>query len=93
MVRREQPDPGATASGKTTLSKALIAAIPPHERLSTIEDTPELVTASGCSTPGTDRAPAKIGRRELLESSLRMRPDRILLQELRDGSASLISGM
>ena len=34
---------GATGSGKTTLSKALIAAIPAHERLITIEDTAELV--------------------------------------------------
>jgi type IV secretion system protein VirB11 len=82
---------GATGSGKTTLSKALIAAIPPHERLITIEDTIELVIPhQNCVRLlyAKDRqGVAKIGPRELLESSLRMRPDRILLQELRDASA------
>ena len=34
---------GATGSGKTTMGKTLISAIPPHERLITIEDTLELV--------------------------------------------------
>ena len=82
---------GATGSGKTTLSKALIAEIPREERIITIEDTPELVV------PHKNRVQlfyskggqgvAKIGPKELLESCLRMRPDRILLQELRDGTA------
>ena len=82
---------GATGSGKTTLSKALIRLIPAHERLLTIEDTRELIVphrnavhmiyskdAQGRSTAGA---------KQLLESALRMRPDRILLQELRDGTA------
>ena len=82
---------GATGSGKTTLSKGLVACIPAHERILTIEDTAELTL----SQPNHVRllyakdghGVAKIGPRELLESSLRMRPDRILLQELRDGTA------
>jgi type IV secretion system protein VirB11 len=82
---------GATGSGKTTLSKALIAAIPAHERLITIEDTIELVIPhQNCVRllyAKDGQGVAKIGPRELLESSLRMRPDRILLQELRDGTA------
>lgn len=82
---------GATGSGKTTLSKALIAAIPAHERLLTIEDTAELVIPhQNCVRllyAKDGQGVAKIGPRELLESSLRMRPDRILLQELRDGTA------
>ncbi|MCL8487066.1 type IV secretion system protein VirB11 [Bradyrhizobium sp. USDA 4011] len=82
---------GATGSGKTTLSKALIAAIPEHERLITIEDTAELVIPhQNCVRllyAKDGQGVAKIGPRELLESSLRMRPDRILLQELRDGTA------
>jgi type IV secretion system protein VirB11 len=82
---------GATGSGKTTLSKALIAAIPAHERLITIEDTVELVIPHQNSVrllyAKDGQGVAKIGPRELLESSLRMRPDRILLQELRDGTA------
>lgn len=82
---------GATGSAKTTLSKALIKHIPEQERIISIEDTPELVIpqpnhvrlfyskgAQGLSS---------VGPKELLESSLRMRPDRILLQELRDGAA------
>ena len=82
---------GATGSGKTTLSKALIAAIPAHERLISIEDTVELVIPhQNCVRllyAKDGQGVAKIGPRELLESSLRMRPDRILLQELRDGTA------
>ncbi|MCP3468121.1 P-type DNA transfer ATPase VirB11 [Bradyrhizobium sp. CCGUVB23] len=82
---------GATGSGKTTLSKALIAAIPAHERLITIEDTIELVIPHENSVrllyAKDGQGMAKIGPRELLESTLRMRPDRILLQELRDGTA------
>jgi type IV secretion system protein VirB11 len=82
---------GATGSAKTTLSKALIKHIPKHERIISIEDTPELIIpqpnhvrlfyskgAQGLSSAGP---------KELLESCLRMRPDRILLQELRDGTA------
>lgn len=82
---------GATGSGKTTLSKGLVACIPPQERILTIEDTAELTIPHDnhvrllYSKDG--QGVAKIGPRELLESSLRMRPDRILLQELRDGTA------
>jgi len=82
---------GATGSGKTTLSKALIAEIPLDQRIITIEDTPELVVphrnrvALRYSKDG--QGAAKAGPKELLEACLRMRPDRILLQELRDGTA------
>ncbi|TWB11686.1 type IV secretion system protein VirB11 [Rhizobium sp. ERR 1071] len=82
---------GATGSGKTTLSKALIRHIPEHERIISIEDTPELVISQPnhvklfYSKGG--QGLAKISAKDLLESCLRMRPDRILLQELRDGSA------
>lgn len=82
---------GATGSGKTTLSKALIRYIPQNERIISIEDTPELVVPQPnhvrlfYSKGG--QGLAKIGAKDLLESCLRMRPDRILLQELRDGAA------
>jgi type IV secretion system protein VirB11 len=82
---------GATGSGKTTLSKALIRHIPENERIISIEDTPELVIPQPnhvrlfYSKGG--QGTAKIGAKDLLESCLRMRPDRILLQELRDGTA------
>lgn len=82
---------GATGSGKTTFSKGLIKLIPENERLLTIEDTRELVVPHKnvvhmvYSKDG--QGTAKVTAKELLESALRMRPDRILLQELRDGTA------
>jgi type IV secretion system protein VirB11 len=82
---------GATGSGKTTLSKALIREIPNGERIVTIEDTPELVIPQPNHVrlfyAKGGQGQAKIGPKDLLESCLRMRPDRILLQELRDGTA------
>lgn len=82
---------GKTGSGKTTLSKALIAKIPEHERILTIEDTPELVVPHNNKVQlfysKDNQGLAKAGAKELIESGLRMRPDRILLQELRDGTA------
>jgi type IV secretion system protein VirB11 len=82
---------GATGSGKTTFAKGLIKLIPAQERLITIEDAREL------SVPHRNvvhllyakdgQGIARIGAKDLLESALRMRPDRILLQELRDGTA------
>lgn len=82
---------GATGSGKTTFAKGLIALIPEHERLLTIEDTRELVMPHrnvvhmiySKDAQGT----ANVSAKQLLESALRMRPDRILLAELRDGTA------
>ena len=79
---------GPTGSGKTTWTKALIREIPSEERLITIEDAKELVL---------DRHPnhvrlfyskdeqglARVTPKQLLESCLRMKPDRILLAELR----------
>jgi len=69
----------------------LIERIPSHERIITIEDTLELDVPSPnhvrllYSKDG--QSLSKIGPKQLLESCLRMRPDRILLQELRDGTA------
>ena len=82
---------GATGSGKTTMSKTLIAAIEPGERIITIEDTLELVVPQPnhvrllYSKDGLSIA--NVGPEQLLQASLRMRPDRVLLQELRDDAA------
>lgn len=82
---------GATGSAKTTLAKALIKLIPDGERLITIEDTREFVMPHrNCvhlMYAKDGQGQARITAKELLEASLRMRPDRILLQELRDGTA------
>ena len=82
---------GATGSGKTTFAKSLVQLIPPDERLLTIEDARELVlphrNAVHLLYAKDGQGLAKVGPKQLLESALRMRPDRILLQELRDGAA------
>lgn len=82
---------GATGSGKTTLAKALVRLIPEHERILTIEDARELVAPQRNVVhllyAKDGRGLAQVGAKDLLESALRMRPDRILLQELRDASA------
>jgi type IV secretion system protein VirB11 len=82
---------GATGSGKTTFAKGLIPLIPENERLITIEDARELVVPHRNVVhllyAKDGQGLARVGAKELLESALRMRPDRILLQELRDGTA------
>jgi type IV secretion system protein VirB11 len=83
---------GATGSGKTTMSKTLITAIPDHERILTIEDTLELMVPQPnhvrllYSKGG--QSSARVTAEALLEASLRMRPDRVLVQELRDAEAA-----
>jgi type IV secretion system protein VirB11 len=79
---------GPTGSGKTTWTKALIREIPPHERLVTIEDAQELVLDRHANHvrlfySKDDQGQARVTPKQLLESCLRMRPDRILLAELR----------
>jgi type IV secretion system protein VirB11 len=82
---------GATGSGKTSFSKGLIKLIPDYERVLTIEDTRELIVPQRNHVhmmyAKDGKGLQKAGAKELLESALRMRPDRILLQELRDGTA------
>lgn len=82
---------GATGSGKTTLAKALVRLIPPEERIVTIEDVRELAAPQRNVVhllyAKDGQGLAQVGPKALIESALRMRPDRILLQELRDASA------
>ena len=79
---------GPTGSGKTTWTKALIREIPSEERLITIEDARELVLDRHPNHvrlfySKDDQGLARVTPKQLLESCLRMRPDRILLAELR----------
>lgn len=83
---------GATGSGKTTMSKTLIGAIEPGERLVTIEDTLELVIPHANHVrllySKDDIGLSHVTAEALLQASLRMRPDRVLVQELRDDAAA-----
>ena len=79
---------GPTGSGKTTWTKALIREIPGDERLVTIEDARELVMDRHPNHvrlfySKDDQGVARVTPKQLLESCLRMKPDRILLAELR----------
>lgn len=79
---------GPTGSGKTTWTKALIREIPSQERLITIEDAPELALDSHPNHvrlfySKDDQGLARVSPKQLLEATLRMKPDRILLAELR----------
>jgi type IV secretion system protein VirB11 len=79
---------GPTGSGKTTWTKALIREIPATERLVTIEDAQELNLDSHPNHvrlfySKDDQGLSRVSAKQLLESCLRMKPDRILLAELR----------
>lgn len=78
---------GATGSGKTTLGNALAAMIPLNERIVTIEDLPEMrlphPNQVNLFYPKGENGLSRLKARDLLEASLRMRPDRVLLAELR----------
>ena len=83
---------GATGSGKTTLTKALITEIPFDERLIVLEDAAELALGSHPNSvrllySKDAQGLARVSAKQLLEASLRMRPDRILLAELRGEEA------
>jgi type IV secretion system protein VirB11 len=83
---------GPTGSGKTTWTKALIREIPADERLITIEDARELVLDRHPNHvrlfySKDDQGLSRVTPKQLLESCLRMKPDRILLAELRGEEA------
>ncbi|HLL31767.1 MAG TPA: P-type DNA transfer ATPase VirB11 [Allosphingosinicella sp.] len=78
---------GGTSTGKTTFLSALLQEIDPSERLVLIEDTPELVlrhdNAVGLVSVRGSLGEARVAADDLLMASLRLRPDRIILGELR----------
>jgi type IV secretion system protein VirB11 len=82
---------GGTASGKTTFLNALLKEIPAHERLIVIEDTPEVqlgrANAVGLVAVKSELGESRVGIDELLQASLRMRPDRLLVGEIRGPEA------
>jgi pilus assembly protein CpaF len=82
---------GGTSTGKTTLLNALAAFLPENDRIVIIEDTAELQVGQ----PNVVRLEARLARRdmpavtirELLKATLRLRPDRIIVGEVRGGEA------
>ncbi|ANM32133.1 hypothetical protein ABI59_07210 [Acidobacteria bacterium Mor1] len=83
---------GGTGAGKSTLLGALAETIPSNERVVTIEDTAELVLDQEHVVRMEARPPNVEGRgeisvRDLVRNSLRMRPDRIIVGEVRGGEA------
>lgn len=82
---------GGTYSGKTTLLNMLIKEIDSNDRIITIEDTPELHIKNGNQVrlfySRGMQSSAKISAHDLLNATLRMRPDRIIMGELRDDDA------
>jgi pilus assembly protein CpaF len=83
---------GGTGAGKTTLLNALAAAIPPGERIVTVEDTAELRLGQDHvvrleARPANAEGVGAVRVRELVRNALRMRPDRIVVGEVRGPEA------
>jgi pilus assembly protein CpaF len=83
---------GGTSSGKTSLLNALSKVIPPGQRIVVIEDSAELQLQQEHLISLESKAADRYGRgavtiRELFRSSLRLRPDRIIIGEVRGGEA------
>jgi len=82
---------GGTSSGKTTFLNALLREIPEHERVILVEDTPEIRLGNrngvGLIAVKGETGEARVTTDDLLQAALRLRPDRIVLGELRGGEA------
>jgi pilus assembly protein CpaF len=83
---------GGTSSGKTSLLNVISGLIPENERIITIEDSAELQLPQDHVLPMETKPADKKGRgevtiRDLVKASLRMRPDRIIVGEIRGGEA------
>lgn len=83
---------GGTSTGKTTFTNAALSEIPSHERLITVEDAREVMLYNHpnrvhllASKGGQGRA--KVTTQDLIEACLRLRPDRIIVGELRGAEA------
>ena len=90
---------GSTSSGKTTFLNALTELVPEGERIVTIEDTAELqpraahVVSLECRPGNNEGAPA-VAMDQLLRTALRLRPDRLVIGEIRgDEAVELLQAM
>ena len=83
---------GGTGSGKTTMMNALSRLIDPGERVVTVEDTAELQLQQPHvvrleTRPASLEGKGEVTQRDLVRNALRMRPDRIIIGEVRGGEA------
>jgi pilus assembly protein CpaF len=83
---------GGTGSGKTTTLNVLSSFVPADERIVTIEDAAELQLRQEHvlrmeSRPASLEGSGQVSIRDLVRNALRMRPDRIIIGEIRDGAA------
>jgi type IV secretion system protein VirB11 len=82
---------GGTSTGKTTFLNALLGEVPKHERIILVEDTPEIrlrgANGLGLVAVKGELGEARITTEDLLQAALRLRPDRIVLGELRGREA------
>lgn len=83
---------GGTSSGKTTFLNALLKTVPANERIILVEDTPEIACGHANSVKLVavkgEMGEARIGIDDLLQASLRLRPDRIIVGEIRGKEAN-----
>lgn len=91
-TRRSIAVAGATGTGKTTLLNALLREIPEGERVVTIEEVPEITAAAGhlvslVSRSSNSEGVGAVTLGDLVRASLRMRPDRIVVGEVRGAEA------
>ena len=92
LLHRNVMVSGATSSGKTSVLNAISSFIPSAERILVLEDASELRLQQTHVVPFETRKPDKNGRgevtlRDLIHSSLRLRPDRLVIGEIRGGEA------
>jgi type IV secretion system protein VirB11 len=83
---------GGTSSGKTTFLNSLLRIVPESERIVLVEDTPEVAVSQpnlvGLIAVRGDQGEALIGVDDLLQAALRLRPDRVIVGEIRGREAT-----
>lgn len=83
---------GGTSSGKTTFLNSLLKAVPRDERIVLVEDTPEISVrqpnALGLTAVKGNLGEARVSVDDLLQAALRLRPDRIIVGEIRGSEAA-----
>ena len=83
---------GGTSSGKTTFLNSLLKIVPAHERIVLVEDTPEITArqpnALGLVAVKGELGEARVTVDDLLQAALRLRPDRIIVGEIRGSEAA-----